>query len=116
MDEHLSQHLHGKTVNIIMLLKPRPLNSFNIIEKIQSRMMVATFNGKPSTTIISCYSPINASDEMDLITFYNKLSSLVSSISKHNILIIGEDMNTQKVRRKTTNSAYTTHQTEMGNI
>ena len=35
------------------------------------------------------------SDEMDLITFYNKLSTLVHSISKHNVLIIGGDMNAQ---------------------
>ena len=32
--------------------------------------MVATFNGKPSTMIIFCYSPTNASDETDLDTFY----------------------------------------------
>ena len=56
-------------------------------------MMVAMFNGNPSTTIISCYSPTNVSDEMDLITFYNKLYSLVRSILKHNILIISGDMN-----------------------
>ena len=50
-------------------------------------MMVATL----STMIISSYSPINPSDETDLITFYNELSSLVRSIPKHNVLIIGGD-------------------------
>ena len=58
-------------------------------------MMVATFNGNPSATIISCYSPINVSEETDLITFYNELSSFVSSISKHNALVIDGHMNTQ---------------------
>ena len=57
--------------------------------------MVATFNGNTSTIIISCYSPTNVSEETDLITFYNKLSSLVCSILKHNILIFGGDMNAQ---------------------
>ena len=56
--------------------------------------MVATFNGNPSTTIISCYSPSNVSDETDHIAFDNELSSLVCSISEH-VLIIGEDMNAQ---------------------
>ena len=56
--------------------------------------MVAVFNGNPSTTIISCYSPPNVSDETDLIAFYNKLSSLVRCIQRHNILISG-DMNAQ---------------------
>ena len=40
-----------------MLIGPQALNSLNSREKIQSRMMVATFNGNPSTTIISCYGP-----------------------------------------------------------
>ena len=55
-------------------------------------MKVATFNGNPSTTINSFYSPTNASDGMDLINFY-ELSSLVCNIPKHNILIIGGDLN-----------------------
>ena len=57
--------------------------------------MVATFNGNPSATIISCYSPTNINEETDFIDFYNKLSSLVHSIMKHNILVIGGDMNAQ---------------------
>ena len=40
-------------------------------------------------------SSTNVSDEMDLIAFYNKLSSLVRSILQHNILIIGGDINAQ---------------------
>ena len=55
--------------------------------------MVAMFNGNHSRTIIICYSPINASVEMDLITFYNQLSSFVCSIPKPNVLIIGKDEN-----------------------
>ena len=74
---------------------PRVLISLNSIEKIQPKMMVATFNGNPCATIISCYSPINISEETDLTAFYNELSSLVRSIPKHNIFIISGDMNAQ---------------------
>ena len=63
--------------------------------------MVATFNDIPSKTIIFVSSlalvglyPTNSNDETDFITFYNELSSLVRSIPKHNVLIIGRDMNT----------------------
>ena len=56
-------------------------------------MMVATFNGNPYATIISCDSPTKVSEETDLITFYNELSSLVRTILKHNVLVIGGDMN-----------------------
>ena len=79
-------------------------------------MMVAIFNGNPNATIISCYSPANVCEETELITFYDDLSSLVRSIPKHNFLVIGGDMNAQIGKTETTNSAYTTRQTEMGNI
>ena len=55
--------------------------------------MVAMFNNNPGTTIIFCSSPTNASDETNLNTFYNELSSLVHSVLK--CFIIGGDMNAQ---------------------
>ena len=57
--------------------------------------MAAKFNGNPSSTIISCYSPTSVNEETDLITFYNELSSLVRSITKRNIVIISGDINAQ---------------------
>ena len=78
-----------------MLIGPRAIKTLNSIERIQPRMMTATFNGNPRATIISCYSPTNLSEETELVTFYNELSSLVRSIPKHNLLIIGGDMNAQ---------------------
>ena len=58
-----------------MLIGPRALKTFNSIERIQPRMMAATFNGNPKATIISCYSPTNVSEETELVTFYEELSS-----------------------------------------
>ena len=58
-------------------------------------MIVATFNGNPGATIISCYSPTNVSEETKLIDFYDELSSLVRSTPKHNVLVIGGNMNAQ---------------------
>ena len=76
-------------------------------------MMVATFNGNPRATIISCYSPTNVSEETEFIT-YDVLSSLVRNIPKHNVLVIGGDMNVQIGKTETTNTAYS--QTGMYNI
>ena len=78
-------------------------------------MMVATFNGNSSTTI-SCYSPTNVSEETDNIAFYKELSSLVCSILKHNVLIIGGNMIVKIGKNVNTNLLYRTHQTEMRNI
>ena len=83
-----------------MLIGPRSLRSLNSIEKIQPRMMVATFNGNPSATIISCYSPTNVCEETELIVFYDELSSLVRSIRKHNVHVIGRNMNAKTAKNE----------------
>ena len=70
-----------------MLIGHQVLKTLKWIEKMQTRLMVATFNCYPSTTIISCYSSVNVSDETDIITLYYEL--------KHNVLIIGGDINAQ---------------------
>ena len=57
--------------------------------------MAAMFNGNRKATIISCYSPTNISEENEIVTFYEDLSSLECSIPKHNLLVIGGDMNAQ---------------------
>ena len=90
-----------------ILIGPRALKSLISIERIQPRMMVATFNGNPRATIISCYSPTNVSEETELIAFYDELSSLVRNIPKHNVLVIGGDMNAQI--EKNGNHKYSRH-------
>ena len=61
--------------------------------EIPPRMVVTTFNDNPSATLISCHSPTNVSEETELFAFYDELSSLARSIPKHNVLVIGGDMN-----------------------
>ena len=92
-----------------MLIGPRALKTLNSIERIQPRMMAATFNGNPKETIISCYNPTNVSEETELVTFYEELSSLVRSIPKHNLLVIGGDMNAQIGKNR--NNKYSLHNT-----
>ena len=56
--------------------------------------MVATFNVNPVITIIyDCLT--NADDETGLIIFYKELFFFLSSILKHNVLIIGGNMDAQ---------------------
>ena len=96
-----------------LLIGPRALKTLNSIEKIQPRMMVATFNGNPRATIVSCYSPTNVSEENEIVTFYDELSSLVRSIPKHNMLVIGGDLNAQI--GKNGNNKYSLHNTSNRN-
>ena len=76
-------------------------------------MMAATFNGSSRATIISRYSPTNVSEETELVAFYNELSSLVRSIPKHNVLVIGGDMNAQIGKNR--NNRYSLHNTSNRN-
>ena len=114
-----SPYPHGKnSVNaavggVGLLIGPRALKTINSVEKIQPRMMAATFNGNPRATIISCFSPTNVSEETELVTFYGELSSLVRSIPKHNMLVIGGDMNAQI--GKNGNNKYSLHNTSNRN-
>ena len=96
-----------------MLMGPKAIKTLNSIERIQPRMMTATFNGNPRATIISCYSPTNISEEIKLATFYDELSSLVHSIPKYNSLIIGGDMNIQIGKNR--HNKYSLHNTSNRN-
>ena len=96
-----------------MLIGPKAIKTLNSIERIQPRMMTATFNGNPRATIISCYSPTNISEVTKRATFYNELSSLVRSIPKRNLLIIGGDMNARIGKNR--HKKYSLHNTSNRN-
>ena len=86
---------------------PQALKSLNSIEKIQPRMMVATFNGNPSATIISCYSPTNVSKEIELIAFYDELYPLVFNIQNTTSSSLAETGMPKFVKTETRNLAST---------
>ena len=68
----------------------------------------------PRTVAITLRAPPNASDETNIITFYNELSSLVRNIPKHDVLSIDGDMNVQI--GKDESFIYTIRQRETGNV
>ena len=76
-----------------LLLSPSPTKSLIIVEKISPRIITANFNGNPITTVISCYSQTNVSDEDGVTEFYNNVSSFIRYVPTHNVLIIAGDCN-----------------------
>ena len=58
--------VHSATRGIGQLVSSRAYSSLSNIESISPRIMMATFNGNPNTTIISCYSPINVIEELEV--------------------------------------------------
>ena len=63
-----------------MFLGPCDLKSLNSIEGTQPRIMAASFNGNPRTTVVSCYTPTNYSDKSAIATFYDGLFFLAWNI------------------------------------
>ena len=88
-----------------MLLSPKAYKSLNSVETISPRTMIASFNGNPAVTIISCYSP-NVSGEEDKDEFYTELTTITRSIPKHNILLVGGDMNAKIGKKDVVGSIY----------
>ena len=70
----------------------RALKPQNNVERINRELCLLHFNGDPCTTIISCYSHTSTSNETDITTCFNDMSSLAQHIPKHNVLIIGRDV------------------------
>ena len=60
------------------------------------------------------YSPTNVSEETEQVTFYKELSSLVCSTPKHNLVVIGGDMNAQIGKNR--NNKYSLHKMSNRNV
>ena len=78
-----------------MILSPHATKSLNNIEKITSRILVATFHGNSETTLISRYNPTNIADVQEFMDVYDDLSFLIRSVPKPNVVIICGDLNAQ---------------------
>ena len=76
-----------------LLMNCRTMKCLTTVKKYSQRIMTASFTGNPATTIISCYSPTNCSDEEDVVMFYKSLSDALRDIPAHNMVLIGGDFN-----------------------
>jgi exonuclease III len=76
------------------------------VETINPRTLIATFNRNPAVTVISCYNPTNASNVHDREEFYTELAELTKAVPKHNVLVVGGDMNGRIDANDATGSVY----------
>ena len=76
-----------------MLFSPQTYKALETVEMITRRIMIATINGNPRTTVISCCSPTNVSDEIEVERFYVNQTSVTRQIPKHNFVVIDGDFN-----------------------
>ena len=93
---------NAKIRGVDIIISPKGYQVLNKIESINTRTLIASFNGNPSITVICCYSPTNTSHEDDVKDFYDDLTDLVKAIPKHNLIVIGGDFNVNITNWKTT--------------
>ena len=108
--------VNAATEGTAMLFNQQAYNALASVEMISPRIMIATINGNPQTTIISCYSPTNVSKEDEAEKFYEELTSVTRQVPKHNILIIGGDFNAQLGQSDGFKYAYHTETNRHGSI
>ena len=97
-----------------MLVSPKAYKSLNSIESVNPRILIASFNGNPAVTIISCYSPTNVALDEDKDKFYKELTLVTRAIPKHNVLLIGGDFNSKIGTRDATGSVFNDSTNENG--
>ena len=73
----MEKQCNAATCRIDILVSSRSYSSLSNIEIISLIIMMATFNGDPNTTILSCYSPTNVTEELKVEQLYLKLASLI---------------------------------------
>ena len=80
-------------------IKSQFLPLLTSVKKHSERIVVATFQGNPRTTIVSCYAPHNSLPDDDAIDFYSNLNSVVSEIPQHDMLLICGDFNAHLISK-----------------
>ena len=73
------------------MINKRASNVLSEVIKWNERIIIATFEGNPKTTITVHYLAVAGDDEAE--QHYNQLSSAVKQVPKHNILIVLGDFN-----------------------
>ena len=76
-----------------MLLSPSAFWILSQVQKVNSRIMTATFSGNPQVTIIWCYSLKNANLEEIKQQFYDSLATITRNVPTQNVTIVAGDMN-----------------------
>ena len=70
------------------MLNNRSRSSLSEIISYTDRILISTFQGNPTTSIIVIYSPKNSSEDEVIDIFYEELRVAIESIPQHNVLAI----------------------------
>ena len=81
------------TGGVGLLLSKEAAKLLTNVKSHSKRVLSATFQGNPATTVIVAYSPTNTSPVEDIERFYEELRAAVDSVPAHSFLAITGDFN-----------------------
>ena len=91
-----------------ILLNTGSLNALANIKSYTDRILVATFQGNPATSVIVTYCPTNVAEADVIENHYNSLRHAIDTIPAHNVALIVGDFNA-RIGREDAN--FTFHET-----
>ena len=74
-----------------MLISSQAEKTLSEVKSYNERILIADFNGNPRTTVITHYAPVEGSADAE--EHYKNLAAAISSIPKHNLLMVIGDCN-----------------------
>ena len=83
-----------------LFLRPKAHKALNLVETIDPRTLIATFNGNPAVTVILYYSHTNVSNVDDREEFYAELSELTKAVPNDTGLSIAKLKSTMGNRKE----------------
>ena len=90
--EYSSATIEGQE-GVGLLISPKLTTYLSSTDKISDRILVASFRGNPSITIIVAYAPTEDKCESVKKPFYEDLKRITDSIPPHNVIILAGDLN-----------------------
>ena len=75
------------------MVTKKALGATSLIKSYGGRILTASFNGNPRLTVITAYSPTEASTDEEAEEFHNNLRQAVSEVPEHHLLLVTGDMN-----------------------
>ena len=85
---------------VALLLRPKAHKALNLVETIDPRTLIATFNGNPAVTVIFCYNHTNVSNVDDREELYAELSELTKAVRNDTGLSIAKLKSTMGNRKE----------------
>lgn len=75
------------------MVTKKAYGAISLIKSYGPRVLTVSFDGNPRLTVITVYSPTEASTDEDAESFHNTVRQAIADVPAHNLLLLVGDMN-----------------------